>query len=241
MLKICLCDDDTKILERYSKIINDIAYRNNYVLRIEIFKSGESLIFELEEEPNKFDIVIIDILMKNINGIETSNILRKYGYKGIIIFLTSSKDFALDSYRVEALNYIIKNEDDNRFENIFIRAVEEVYKGLNKNIVISLKNQKKIINLDSIIYIESLNKKYILHDIYGGKEEIGGNLKDIYNKVVDSGFVRCHKSYIVNIKYVKSFSKLECTVYKDIRIPIGRKYSKDFKQAIIDNEFNNIK
>lgn len=239
-MKICLCDDDNKVLKYYVNKIEGIALKNDYIFEIKTFESGESLIFNLEENHNEFDIVIIDIIMKRINGIEAARILRYYGYKGIIIFLTTSKEFALDSYRVEALNYIIKNEDDDRFEKIFIKAVEQVCKELNTNIIIKLKNKRKIINLDSIIYMESLNKKVILHDKYGEREEVGITFKEMYEKVKDKGFIRCHKSYIVNIKYVKSFNKLECKMHKDIIIPIGRKYSEDFKEAFIGNEFNNI-
>lgn len=240
MLNICLCDDDVNVLNYYSSRISDLSDKENYAFKIETFRSGESLIFELEDNPNRFNIIIIDILMKNINGIEATKILRKYGYSGIIIFLTSSKEFALDSFRVEPLNYILKNDSDDRFNNIFLKAAEQVYKNSNKNIIILSKPQSKVINLDTIIYMESLNKKVILHKISGEADEVNCVFKDIYEKVREHGFIRCHKSYIVNIKYVKTFNKLECRLQRDFIIPIGRKYSKDFRRILLENEFNNI-
>ena len=240
MLNICLCDDDINVLNYYTNKINELSEKNNYACRIETFKSGESLIFELEDNPNRFNIIIIDIIMKRINGIETTKILRKYGYAGVIIFLTSSKEFALDSFKVEALNYILKNESDDRFNKIFLKAVEQVYKNSNKNIIISAKPQSKVINLDNIVYMESLNKKVILHKVSGDLEEVNCVFKDIYEKVKEYGFIRCHKSYIVNIKYVQTFNKLECKLQKDVIIPIGRKYSKDFRRMFLENEFDNI-
>lgn len=241
MLNICLCDDDINVLEHYSNKIYELLSKHNYAFRIDSFKSGESLIFELEENPNKFNIIIIDILMKNINGIEASKILRKYGYNGVIIFLTSSKEFALDSFKVEPLNYILKNDNDDRFNNIILKAAELVYNNSNKSIIVSSKKyQNKVINLDKIIYMETLNKKVILHNIAGEAEEVNCIFKDIYSKVKNHGFIRCHKSYIINIKYVNSFNNLECILQRDIIIPIGRKYSKDFKKLILENEFDNI-
>lgn len=241
MLSICLCDDDINILEYYSERINEVAEKNNYIFKLETFKSGESLIFELEDNPNRFNIIIIDIIMKDINGIETTKILRNnYGYNGIIIFLSSSKDFALDSFKVEPLNYILKNDEDDRFNDIFLKAAKQVYKNSNKNVVILSKPQNKVVNLESIIYIESLNKKVILHKVFGDFEEVNCVLKEIYEKVKEYGFFRCHKSYIVNISYVQSFNKLECKLQKGITIPIGRKYSKDFRKIILENEFDNI-
>lgn len=240
MLNICLCDDEINVLNYYSNIIDEVLSENSYAFRIDTFISGESLIFELEENPNKFNIIIIDILMRNINGIETAKVLRKYGYNGVIIFLTSSKEFALDSFKVEPLNYILKNDNDDRFNNILLKAVELVYSNSNKNIIISSKYQNKFINLDKIIYMESLNKKVILHKICGEAEEVNCIFKDIYNKVKDHGFIRCHKSFIINIKYVNSFNNIECILQKDIIIPIGRKYYKYFKKIILENEFDNI-
>ena len=240
MLSICLCDDDTNILNYYTNRISELLEKNHYAFRIETFKSGESLVFELEDNPNRFNIIVIDIIMKNINGIETAKILRKYGYNGVIIFLTSSKDFALDSFSVEPLNYILKGESGERFSKIFLKAANEVYRISNKRIIISCKPQNKIINLDTITYMESLNKKVVLHKISGELEEVSCIFKDIYEKIKEYGFIRCHKSYIVNIKYVQGFNKLECRLMKNVIIPIGRKYSKEFRNVLLENEFENI-
>lgn len=240
MLNICLCDDDTNVLNYYSNKINELAYNSGYVCIVETFKSGESLIFDIEDNPNRFNIIIIDIIMKNINGIETAKILRKYGYNGIIIFLTSSQEFALDSFKVNPLNYILKNDRDNRFDNIFLKAAEEVYKISNKNIFVFSKAQSKLFNIDTILYMESLNKKVILHKVSGELETINCVFKDVYEKIKDHGFVRCHKSYIINVRYLSAFNKLECRLQRDVIVPIGRKYSKDFKRIILENEFDNI-
>ena len=240
MLNICLCDDDINVLNYYASRINELASKNNYAFRIETYISGESLIFELEDNPNRFNIIIIDIIMKDINGIEATKILRRYGYNGIIIFLTTSKEFALDSFEVEPLNYILKSDSDDRFNSIFFKAAEQVNEVSKKSIVISCKQQNRIINLDTIIYMESLNKKVILHKVSGEFEEVNYIFNYFYEKIKDNGFIRCHKSYIVNINYVQTFNKFECKLQKNIIIPIGRKYSKEFRNTFLENEFDNI-
>ncbi len=93
----------------------ELANNNYFTFKLETFNSDKSLVFELEDNTNKFDIIIMDIVMKGIDGIETSRILRDYGYNGIIIFLTSSKEFTFDSFRDEPFNYILKNNKNNRF------------------------------------------------------------------------------------------------------------------------------
>ena len=238
MINICLCDDDINVLNYYTNKINKLLEKNNYAYSIETFKSGESLIFELEDNPNRFNIIIIDIIMKRINGIETTKILRRYGYNGVIIFLTSSKEFAFDSFKVEPFNYILKNNKNSRFDNILLKAAKEVYKKSTKNIITFSKPQNKIINLDTIMYIETLNKKVLFHKLYGEVEEVNCKFKDIEKKVEEHGLFRCHKSYIVNMNYVKSFNKLKCKLHNNIEIPIGRKYSKEFRNVILQNKFN---
>lgn len=240
MLNICLCDDDKNILSYYSKKIHDLSESNNYIVKIETFMSGENLIFELEDNPNRFNIIIIDIMMKNINGIDTAKILREYGYNGIIIFLTISKEFAFDSFKVEPMSYILKTDRSDIFDNIFLKAIERANESSNRSIIIYYKNTNKFINLDDIIYMESFKKKIVLHNKLGTEEELIYVFKDIYEKVKDYGFVRCHKSYIVNINYIKSFNNLECNLQKDLVVPIGRKYSKYFRDRILENEFNKV-
>ncbi len=240
MLNICLCDDDINVLEYYSNRISYLLEKSNYAFKVDTFRSGESLVFDLEDNPNRYHIIILDIIMKKINGIDAAKILRNYGYNGIILFLTTSREFALDSFKVEPTNYILKNDEDDKFKNIFLKAAIQVYRKSNKNILILSKPQNKIINLDTIVYMESLNKKIILHKIYGEVEEIKCVFKEMYEKVKYNGFIRCHKSYIVNIRYVQTFNKLECRVQKEIILPIGRKYSKDFRRVLLENEFDNI-
>ena len=241
MINICLCDDEKNILNYYSEKINEIAKLNNKLIKIEMFESGESLLFELEENPNRFDIIIIDIIMKNVNGIDATKILRNYGYKGIIIFLTSSSEFALDAFEVEPLNYIMKNEDqENKFKEIFLKAIRQVEYDISKKIVIHNKQKNIIVKLDNIIYIESINKKIIIYRLYEEPEEVYYRLNEILKKIEPFGFIRCHKSYIVNSKYVVSFNNLQCKLLNESIIPIGRKFSKDFKNKFLNYEFENL-
>ena len=241
MINIGLCDDEKKFLNYYSEKINEIAKLNNKLIKIEMFESGESLLFELEENPNRFDIIIIDIIMKNVNGIDATKILRNYGYKRIIIFLTSSSEFALDAFEVEPLSYLIKSsKDKNKFKDILLKAILQVENIATKKLIIYNRQKNIIITLNTIIYIESINKKIIIYRLNEDPEEAYHTLNKVYDKIENFGFIRCHKSYIVNTNYIVSFNKLHCILKNNIIIPIGRKYSNEFKNKFIKYEFENI-
>ena len=142
MINICLCDDDLNYLNYYSTKINELADIYHIPIMMETYTSGESLTFELEDNPNRIDIVIIDIIMKKLNGIEAGQLLRKFGYTGIIIFLTSSKEYALDSFSVEPFNYLIKDlRDEEQLKGTFLRAMMEVEKKRKKSIVVKYKKK----------------------------------------------------------------------------------------------------
>lgn len=112
MLKICLCDDDLQMLGKFTNKNEKWLNMNEYMFQIQTFNSGEHLIFYMEEEPNQFDIIILDIIMGGLDGIETAKKLRQYGYEGVILFLTSNKGYAFDSFCAEPLNYILKEEGE---------------------------------------------------------------------------------------------------------------------------------
>ncbi len=241
MINICLCDDDIRYLQHYTSKINDLSNTYSIPITIQTFTCGEGLSFELEDNPNHFDIIIIDIIMKKLNGIQTAQILRKSGFTGVIIFLTSSKEYALDAFLVEPLNYIIKDlHDDERLKSTLLKAIMQIEKTKTKSIMLSIKQTHKIFNLDTISYVESIGKKVVLYNISGEKEEVNMTMNSILEKIQNHGFIRCHKSYIVNASYVTSFNKLECSIKNGITIPIGRKYSSTFKESYLKNELDHI-
>lgn len=241
MVNICLCDDDKDILNYYCTIINKICVLNNRIINLEIFESGEGLLFEIEENIQKFDIIIIDIFMKKLNGIETAKMLRTYGYTGILIFLTSSDEFALEAFGVESLNYIIKDENQiKRFESVFLKAVMQIEDKKNNKIIVYSNKQRKILDLDNIEYMESVTKKINIYYSTKKIEKINYTLNEILEQTNKYGFIRCHKSYIVNINYILSFNKMQCVLKNDIIIPIGRKYYNSFKEEFSIYEFKSM-
>ena len=235
MLNICLCSDNVDIFKYYTNRILELL-ENRYVFNIEHFINIDNLRFELEDDANRFNIIIIDEIMNNADKIHNNRTIRSYGYDGILIVLTSNNELELNVDLLKSMrkSYILRNKDYYKFDEIFMKAALQVNKNFNNNIVISSKPYSKIINLDSVIYIKSSNKKVLLYNEYGKIEKVNCILKEIYEKVNKNGFVRCHKSYIVNLKYVKKFNKSECILKNDISIPIGRKYSKDFKNMFIE-------
>src|SRR5690554_523612 len=106
MISIAICDNEQIFLNQYHKKLKIVAKKLNIDLDIHQFSSGESLLFHLEDYPNHFQIIYLDIVMDGLNGIETALKLRKLNSAVKIIFLTSSKDYVYSAFDANASNYL---------------------------------------------------------------------------------------------------------------------------------------
>ena len=230
MLTIYLCDDDQVIASKYKSKISDILIKNNTKNTIHTFKSGDDLIrFHLNQQSSP-DILFLDIEMDNMNGISVAKKLRSLNFVGIIVFITSSKDYLLDSFDVDAMHYVIKNHTtSSKFEEIVLKATFLASKKICETFVCESKGDIKNIPIDNISHFEISNR--IATVFYCNEQfEFYSTLDKILEKLDIHDFVRCHRSFLVNMKYIKSIKK-DCLLTTDNHnIPIGKSYSEEMKK-----------
>ncbi|MEG2459109.1 MAG: LytTR family DNA-binding domain-containing protein [Raoultibacter sp.] len=233
VIRLCLCDDDPQFLAACRKKADSLIARNNLEVETKEFESGESLLFFLDENVSYFDFIMMDMLMGEHNGIETVQILRDHGYEGIVVFLTSSKEYALESFSVAPFNYVLKQDmATDAFDKIFLDAIEAVKKAEEQKLVISTRRSSVVMNLDDIIYIESNLRKLIFHTV-NGNQDAQYALDDVFTKTREHGFLRCHKSFVVNSRFVKSCCRTEVVLTTAETIPLGRTYADDFEHGLL--------
>src|SRR5690606_14512956 len=155
MISIALCDDEQKYLDFYESKIHEIATKHKLLVDIIRFKNGESLLFYLEDNPNKFEIIYLDILTGGMNVIDTALKIRKFNEFAKIIFLTSSESFVYNAFEAKATNYLIKSLHDEKFEDVFLSTVKSLNRSLSKE-VIRFKSQQEDItfNLSDVTHFE---------------------------------------------------------------------------------------
>ena len=235
MIHICICEDDLNISNYYSDLIKSIVQTMN--VNISVFSSGESLLFHFADKSNQIDIIFADIEMGGINGIQTMIKMRENGYCGELIYLTSIKDYVFDTFETKPLNYLIKQENNTqKLIKTLISAIESTERKNNKkSINIGLSTKKTKIYTDEIQFIESYKRKIVVHINNGDFYEGYIKLVDIVNEINDEYFMRVHKSFAVNFKFVKSIDKNVLTMFNGTQINIGRVYLSDVK-----NRFSSI-
>mgnify|MGYP000191321413 CR=1 FL=1 len=235
MLKIAICDDDIRDLSNIENLINRYKDEKKSPLKYETFSN----VIELLENMHHYiyDILLLDILMPGVNGMEAAREIRQFNNEVKIIFLTSSPEFAVESYSVNAYYYIIKPcTEDKLFpilDKIFFEA-QEVDEALH------IKSSSGIMRIpfNKLEFLEVMNKKLFFHLIDGSVKMIYGSLSDFESQLVyRKEFIKVHRSYIVNMKYIQELSSKELTMYTKQRVPTSRLLSEKIKQAYMEYLF----
>lgn len=235
-MKIAICDDEQIFIDATCDILKKWSQKNYIVPEIHCFTNGDDLINA--QQNNCMDLIILDVLMPLLNGIDTARELRNSNQSVPIIFLTSSRDFAVDSYEVNAFNYILKPIDENRFFSVLDKFLNSFEKNMETFTAHTQTGFCKL-QLEKVDYLEAQNKKVIVYLSNGTIIEI----KELFSKcedifTIEKGFFRCHRSYIVNLKRVEQFSKTQIITYNNNMLPISRNSYLAFKEAYFSYMFN---
>lgn len=235
MISIALCDDEVKYLDYYENRITVVAQKLNLPFEIIRFKSGESLLFYLEDNPNKFHLIYLDIITDGINGIETAKKIRNFNSLTKIIFLTSTKSFVFNAFEVNATDYLIKDEHDEKFDILFKKTVSNLQLNFyGEFITFKSNNTDYLFELNQIKYFENYKRLIIIHLHNQESHEFYYKLGDLKNRLEANDFVLVHRSYLVNMQYIKKISKTELTLKDNSLIPVSRTYYNDLKEKFIN-------
>ena len=226
MLRIAICDDDQAFLSLTVSVIGQ--WKNNSLdLILETFDNGDALVLSHNETP--FDIIFLDILMPQITGLETARKIRELDKNVKIVFLTSSAEFAVDSYTVKADNYLLKPFEP---EKLFLCLDEITAELRNSNTTILVKGLRAMhrIDLQNIEYIEAQNKRVLLYLCDNRTLEATEPLYTYEQKLFnEKSFFKCHRSYIINIQQIESYSTKEIKMRSGCRIPLSRNLQREFE------------
>lgn len=242
MVNIFLCDDELEVREKYSCLMYEIAEKKRINISVSTFSSGEALIFNAELRLSEIDLIFFDVEMNGMNGIEAANKIREMGYKGRIIFLTAIRDYVFECFEAKPLDYLLKfTLTEKKFENVFMGAISNIFKNEIKTLVLKNSSEMKLIPVKDVLFVESRNKQMVVH--FGNNETFVfySTLDKLLTELKQYNFVRIHKTYIINLNYVKGLKKQTLLLDHNNEIPIGRKYIRDikelFSQYLINSQY----
>lgn len=238
-MKIAICDDDKKELLHIYQLVDEFLKCGFAKGKIEVhsFESSIELIEQLERG-KYFDVFLLDVIMPGINGIELAADIRSKDQVGKIIFLTSSPEFAVESYSVGAFNYLLKPIQKDKLFSVLGKASNDICKEIKKYIIVKTQMGMFKIFMHELIYIDVIGRTVFFHQIDGVVIEGIITLSKVETILLaDKRFIKPHRSYIVNLDYIKNLSKNSFTTTSNHLIPISRNVFKGVNQAYINYSF----
>lgn len=241
-LKIAVCDDDPLELKKTTGVIDEfkLSKRDADDISLRAFDSGIELLADIQRGGG-YDLLILDILMPGLSGIDLAAQIREQDNASKIIFLTSSSDFAIASYRVKAYYYLLKSCIKNELPDLLQRAADETATEAASSILIKEKYRWTRVDLKKIKYVESCNHTVYFH--FGSNETISSySAINAYHQVLlsDPRFIKCHKSYIVNMNCVTNITNKEFILEGGVSVPISRNLFGQVKNGYFDFMFKRM-
>ena len=237
MIHIAFCDDDLSILNTLTQLADQYRLSRNREIKHTAFHSPLDFLAELERG-TKFDIIFLDILMPGENGMGTAAEIRNYDKNVKIIFLTSSSEYAAESYHVGAYFYQLKPIVRENFFKLMDSAIATCEKEQSNSLILRCKTGITRIELNNLEYCEVIHRTLFIHMADGTVLECTGKLDDLSKVLEPYGkYMRIHRSYLVNLEYIQQLSYQAITMSNQTKIPIPRGKFKGIKDAYLEYAF----
>lgn len=238
-MRIAVCDDEQNELEIMQNLFNNYP-QAMAEWQIVYFTAGK----ELLEDKTGFDIIFLDIELTDSNGVEVAAKIKIAYPLSQIIFISNYPKYVTQSYYIDTFQFLIKPLTQEIFDCELTRCLEKVKRGA-KIIIRKAKEGKVTLKKADIVYLEAQRRVLTVYLRDGSSYQYYGRLADEAEELGNEEFVRCHKSFIVNLEFVLSFDyknivlslkadgSKNSTLSGNISIPIGGAYYKNFKEEML--------
>lgn len=228
MLSIAVCEDERYFSDRIITLLNHYLKEKKMEASIESCASGEEL---LAAKPN-YDIILMDIVLPGLNGIETMGRLRERGYRGQVIFITAYKRYVFQAFDVDAVHYILKPVEKEKFFSAMEKAIKRGEFDNGRSLFLVKDNLNTRVFVKDILYCEVHDHSISVETIYG-QFFCAGTLGALEEQL-GGGFFRCHRSYIVNMSYVMDRNGQVATMAGGKTVYVSRRKSQEFERRLLE-------
>ena len=232
MINVCIVEDEVAQANLLKDYITQFSNKSGVQCAVTHLPDGIDLV---DEYRGQFDIILLDIQMKHLDGMAAAEKIRKVDSDVIIIFITSTVQYAVQGNAVDALGYVLKPVPYLQFEQLFDKAISRVNAKREKVFIrVSVDERQIKLDCDSIYYIESQRNNVCIH-CQDADYVTAGPLKKFDEMLAGHGFSKCHNAYIVNLSYVEAVQKEEVLLTNGVELPISRARKKEFMAALTED------
>lgn len=239
-LRIAICDDDAVDRDSVRTMVSDYVRERGISAEIRTFDHPDTLLTECERY--RPQIYILDIVMPMINGIQAARELRWNQPDAQIIFATSEKSFALESFDVNPINYILKPIQKEKLYSTMDLAITHAKTEIDQTLTIKVKGGYQTMRIDEIMYIDYRNHVVSYHlasgDVVATPTLRIGFTEYLTDNHVGQDFVRCHESISANVSAIDKLTKTDITLRNKEIIPVAKSRYADVAESYMNYRFS---
>ncbi len=234
MIRIALVEDDANYVSELTEYLKRYEKESKEKVDITIFSDGEDIVTDYT---GKFDIILMDVEMEFMDGMTAAAKIREMDTEVVIIFITNMPQYAIQGYKVDALDYVLKPVSYFAFSQRIERALSRLKKRENKFITVVVRGGIIKLDVSSIYYVEVQDHDLIYHTT-GGNYVTKGSMKEAEELLDQNKFFRCNRCYLINLEYVENFRGSDVQVYSDM-VQVSRSKKKALMDAL-NNYMNGV-
>ena len=240
LLTIIVCDDQPLIVREYGDLIRRVLEKHSIEASILYFYSAEELLAYMENAGDMTDILFLDIHLHGISGMEAAKRLRESGCEAQLIFLTSSEEYVYDAFQVEPLCYLVKSKTSpEKVEEILLKAIEKARQRDQQCFLVETASYCEKIPLRKIVYF-SVKGRLLTAHLRARDVEFYGRMDQVERQLAEKGFLRIHRSYLVNGSYIKRVDREGAVLGTGCVLPISNANYSKVKKAFSQYLFQDI-
>ncbi len=229
-MKILICDDDSNMVNMIADWVKD--YMDGCECQVQTYDNGIDVIYEIEHNDQlESEIIFMDIKLKNDNGINVAKEIKKLNQNAVIIFISGYSEYFEDSFEAEPVYFLIKPLKKETFSRAMEKAIDKICKKNHKFLLLRKKEVARIF-FDDIYYVESIGRKIHIH-CQQGEAEYYEKLDRLMEQL-EGEFVRCHKSYLVNMQWIQCVDNKMITLTNGTQIPVSRNRMTETKDMVFE-------
>ncbi len=240
MIQIGICDDEPPLLQKMEEFVRDFCVQSHVFAVVRVFEKSRALFYEIEDG-TCFDLLLLDIEMPDMGGMELAACVRNRLPEALVIFITSHLEYALDAYELSVFRYIPKADPDGRLLCALSDAVKRIEVQRQASYLIQNQSRIERIPLKNLLYIvhEGKNALFVtdLEEGQGGKTrsyKVRKSLQQVYGELGAAEFLFIDRGCIVNLSQIMSVREKDCILRDGTKLAVSQNRMQELKARLLE-------
>lgn len=230
VFNIAVCDDVWMSTEEIAKMTEEVCLEEQIRPEISCFQSAEKLLADIKAK-SRYDLMLLDVMMPELDGMELARILRSQKEKTSIVFISSNREMAMQGYEVSAARYLAKPVDKDKLKEAILFCYGEYRK--ERELLIPVNGSIRKVAPKDIYYIEIVGRKSRIR-MEQEEWDTGLSIAELEAMLSGQDFIRCHQSFLVNCRYIRSLRTSSMELTDGRNVPVSKHRIKEVRQAFFD-------